>query len=180
MKILPVLIALLWATTADAKGRSPDGKGESGPRKAAVTLAPTVGHNVSGRVEFVQQEGSVLVTATVEGLSPGTTHGFHIHEIGSCAAPDASSAGDHFNPAESPHGAPDAAMRHAGDLGNLKADMTGVATLRREDDIIQLTGPRSIVGRSVIVHADPDDLTTQPSGNAGGRIACGVIVELSD
>jgi Cu-Zn family superoxide dismutase len=114
--------------------------------------------------------------ADLEGLEPGL-HGFHIHEVGDCSAPDASSAGGHFNPDNTPHGTPEnpPAQRHVGDLGNLEADAEGKAHYERVDQMLPLRGPNSIVGKSVIVHAQADDLSSQPSGSAGPRLACGVI-----
>jgi Cu-Zn family superoxide dismutase len=142
--------------------------------KAVAALNPTRGNKVSGIVHFTQVDGGVRIVADVEGLYPGK-HGFHIHEYGDCSAPDAASAGGHFNPGHRRHGSPDSAERHAGDLGNLVADSHGNAHYERIDPVIQLDGPDSIVGRSIIVHANADDYTSQPSGNAGGRISCGVI-----
>ena len=108
-------------------------------------------------------------------------HGLHIHELGDCRAPDASSAGGHFNPQGSEHGGPEDAIRHAGDLGNVRSDANGLAQSEITVTGISLgTGGDSIVGRSVIVHAKPDDLTSQPSGNAGPRIACGLISKNPD
>ncbi|MGH9338297.1 MAG: superoxide dismutase family protein [Acidobacteriota bacterium] len=142
---------------------------------AVANLAPASGSNVQGTVTFHQTNGQVQVVADVTGLTPGT-HGFHVHEIGDCSAPDATSAGDHFAPEGNPHGAPDAAQHHAGDLGNIEVDESGNAHLEMTVDYISLgQGPNSILGRAVLVHADPDDLTSQPSGNAGARVACGVI-----
>lgn len=150
--------------------------GESGPalHMAAAQLTPTEGNEVTGTVTFTIVEGGVRVTADVQGLTPGK-HGFHIHEIGDCSAPDASSAGGHFSPMEVPHGAPDSPQRHAGDFGNIVADEAGRAQAEFIDTHIMLEGPHSIIGRAVIVHADEDDLVSQPTGNAGGRVACGVI-----
>jgi Cu-Zn family superoxide dismutase len=104
-------------------------------------------------------------------------HGFHIHEKGDCSAPDASSAGSHFNPGSKPHGGPSGGDRHGGDLGNLSADNYGTATVKLNVEGISVAqgAPNSIVGRALIVHADADDLKTQPTGNSGKRIACGVI-----
>jgi Cu-Zn family superoxide dismutase len=101
-------------------------------------------------------------------------HGFHVHEFGDCSMADGVCAGGHFNPTGSPHGSPDAAKRHVGDFGNLTADESGKATYKRVDKLITFSGPNSIIGRSIIVHAAPDDFS-QPSGNAGARIGCGVI-----
>ena len=144
--------------------------------RAVAALSPTKGNNVQGIISFKQVEGGVLIVANVTGLSPGQ-HGFHIHEFGDCSAADGSSAGGHFNPTNTKHGGPDHADRHAGDLGNIVADDYGIAHYERVDTVLKLNGPNTIVGRSIIVHANPDDLTTQPTGNAGGRLACGVIVD---
>lgn len=145
-------------------------------KRAGAILNPTDGNVVQGIIDFKQMEGGVYISGDVTGLTPGK-HGFHIHEFGDCSAPDGSSAGGHFNPSHSKHGGPDNAERHAGDLGNLVANEFGVAHYERLDTMIQLNGPDTIIGRSIIVHSNPDDYTTQPTGNAGGRISCGVIVE---
>ena len=142
--------------------------------KAVATLSPTQGNNVSGVVTFTKVDGGVKIVADVSGLTPGR-HGFHIHEFGDCSAPDAASAGGHFNPTHRQHGGPDSEMRHAGDFGNLDADASGKAHYERVDKVISLDGPESIIGHAVIVHAKADDLKSQPSGNAGARVACGVI-----
>ena len=142
--------------------------------KAVAALSPTKGSHVSGTVTFTPVTGGVRIVADVTGLTPGE-HGFHIHEFGDCSAPDATSAGGHFNPHHTQHGAPDAAVRHAGDFGNLEADASGKANYERVDTTISLDGADSIVGHGVIVHEKVDDLKTQPTGNAGARVACGVI-----
>lgn len=142
--------------------------------KAVAVLSPTKGSSVSGLVTFTKVDGGVKIVAEVTGLTPGP-HGFHIHEFGDCSAPDATSAGGHFNPQHKEHGAPDAPMRHAGDFGNLEADASGKAHYERVDTVISLVGADSIVGHGVIVHEKVDDLKTQPTGNAGARVACGVI-----
>jgi Cu-Zn family superoxide dismutase len=142
--------------------------------RAVAVLHPTANNHVQGVVVFTQTPGGVRVHADVSGLTPGK-HGFHIHEFGDCTDPEAKSAGGHFNPGHHQHGAPTATDRHAGDLGNLEADASGNAHLDWIDPTMQLNGEDSIVGRAVIVHAGTDDLKTQPTGNAGGRQACGVI-----
>ena len=142
--------------------------------EARAVLNPTKGNRAQGLVTFTQVEGGVRIVADVNYLEPGK-HGFHIHEFGDCSAPDGSSAGGHFNPKNAKHGSPDSLERHAGDLGNLAADGKGHAHYDRIDTVITLEGPDTIIGRSVIVHANADDFTTQPTGNAGGRVACGVI-----
>lgn len=141
---------------------------------ASAQLHPTTGHKVHGTVTFTTVEGGVKVVADVDQLTPGK-HGFHIHEYGDCSAPDGSSAGGHFNPSGHKHGAPDALERHVGDLGNIVADQNGHAHYEFVDRLISLNGPHTIIGRSVIIHSLPDDYITQPTGNAGARVACGVI-----
>jgi Cu-Zn family superoxide dismutase len=143
-------------------------------KKAIAVLYPTKGNNVHGTVTFTKVEGGVRVVANIEGLTPGE-HGFHVHEFGDCSAPDATSAGGHFNPTHEQHGAPDAAHRHVGDLGNITAAANGKATYDRMDKDVALDGAHSVVGYAVIVHEKADDLKSQPTGNAGGRVACGVI-----
>lgn len=146
-------------------------------RPAAVAeLAPTPGNSVTGTVRFAQKGDLVVAEADVTGLTPNSTHGFHIHEIGDCSAPDASSAGGHFDPSASPHGGAEGEVRHGGDLGNLTADMNGHARASVEVAGISIDdGPDRILGRAIVVHASPDDLRSQPAGNSGARIACGVI-----
>lgn len=141
---------------------------------ASVVLEPTQGSQVRGTVAFTPAPGGVRVVADITGLTPGA-HGFHVHDKGDCSAPDATSAGGHFNPGNAPHGAPDAEKHHAGDLGNITAGEDGKAHLDQVFPFLSLAGPESIVGRGFIVHGGKDDLTTQPTGNAGARVACGVI-----
>jgi Cu-Zn family superoxide dismutase len=114
------------------------------------------------------------VEGEISGLTPGK-HGFHVHEKGDCSAPDGASAGGHFNPTHQNHGAPSSPHRHAGDLGNITADKKGNAKFNFRDKVIRLSGEDSIMGKSLILHADPDDMKTQPTGNSGKRVACGVI-----
>ena len=158
------LLALAGCQTGDA----------AHGRRAFAQLNPTQGNNVRGSVDFYETKGGVRIVAHITGLTPGK-HGFHIHDKGDCSAPDAASAGGHFNPTGAKHGGPDDTERHAGDFGNVTADASGTAHLERVDKHISFDGPNSIIGRGVIVHASPDDLTGQPAGNAGARLACGVI-----
>jgi Cu-Zn family superoxide dismutase len=143
-------------------------------KKAVALVYPTQGNTASGVVTFVETKEGLQVTAQLQGLTPGK-HGFHIHEHGNCSCPDANCAGDHYNPTHEPHGGPTDHKRHVGDFGNVEADNDGKVTITFIDTRAKLNGPHSIIGRSVIVHAQPDDLTTQPSGNAGARVGCGVI-----
>lgn len=148
------------------------------PTEAKVELVPTAKSKskTKGTISFKEVEGGLEVTADIEGLKPNAQHAWHIHEKGDCSAPDATSAGDHFNPGGHKHGAPDAADRHEGDFGNLTADKLGKAKKTFVmKGITVAEGPMSVVGKGFIIHAKKDDLKTQPSGNAGDRIACGVI-----
>jgi len=144
------------------------------PTKAVAVLHPTQGNSVEGSVTFTKADAGLKVNVHVTGLTAGK-HGFHIHEFGDCSAADGASAGGHFNPSGEPHGAPTDAQRHTGDLGNIEANAAGVADLEYTDSRAALDGPNSVLGRGVIVHSGADDLKTQPTGNAGGRLACGVI-----
>ena len=148
--------------------------GMAGP-KATALLAPTQGNTASGTLSFEQHGDHVMVVAVVSGLKPGQLHGLHVHEKGDCSAPDGTSAGGHFNPTGQPHG-PQNAAHHAGDLPALQADANGVAQARFHLQGVSLKeGATSLIGRGLIVHAGPDDYATQPTGNSGARIACGVI-----
>lgn len=150
-----------------------------GATRAAAPLTPKSGTNTAGRVTFEQQQGGVMVVVAVTGLPPGTSHGFHVHEKGDCSAPDAMSAGGHFNPGGKPHGQMTMPEHHAGDMNNLTADSAGNARAQFVlSDVTVGPGPNSVIGKAVIVHKDPDDYRTQPTGNAGGRIACGVIAAI--
>lgn len=143
--------------------------------QAIAVLHPAAGSKCKGEVRFSQDGDSVKVVARLEGLTPGQKHALHIHQNGDCSAPDAMSAGGHYNPEGKPHGLPESDMRHAGDLGNVQADADGKAHYEITVKNISIAGANNpIIGRGVIVHAKPDD-GSQPVGNAGGRIACGVI-----
>jgi len=145
-----------------------------GPSATAV-VRPASGSQAHGTVKFSQVGTRVRVDAEIAALTPGN-HGMHIHEKGDCTAPDATSAGPHFNPAAKKHGGPGSMEHHAGDLGNLTANEYGKATLTMMVDGISVSqGANGIIGRGVIVHADVDDLKTDPTGNSGGRIGCGTI-----
>lgn len=147
-----------------------------GDPRATAQLQPTRGNNVTGNVTFTQNGDKVVVAAKVSGLKPNQEHGFHVHEKGDCSSGDGMSAAGHFNPKGSPHGHHSTLARHAGDMPNLKADAYGNASMTAELDIITVSeGPTSVVGRGLIVHAQPDDYKSQPVGNAGARMACAVI-----
>jgi superoxide dismutase, Cu-Zn family len=143
---------------------------------AEAELQPRSDSNAAGQLTFRQENGFVRVRGEIEGLTPGV-HGMHIHEVGDCSAPDGSSAGAHFAPHDAIHGAPSqsAGLHHAGDLGNIVANEEGIASVDVIDDTLTLDGDSGLIGRAIIVHAKADDLVSQPSGNSGDRIACGVI-----
>lgn len=142
---------------------------------ATATLASTSGSTAQGTVHFVQRaDGSVEVTADLTGVPPGV-HGFHVHEKGDCGD-NGMAAGGHFNPMAVAHGAPNEDPHHAGDFGNVTADANGAVHVKFTTRSVTVeAGANSAIGHAVILHANPDDLTTQPTGNAGGRIACGVV-----
>jgi superoxide dismutase, Cu-Zn family len=146
------------------------------PLRATAALQPTKGNKTFGEATFEQVGNKVRVIVFAQGLRPEREHGFHIHEAGDCSSGDGMSAKGHFNPHGKPHGDPKSAERHAGDLPALKAGKDGRAKIDVEMDVITLTsGPANIAGKGLIIHADPDDYKTQPTGNAGARLACGVI-----
>ena len=141
--------------------------------KAVAILVPTKGSNVQGRVTFSHENGKNTVHAEISGLTPGE-HGFHIHEYGVWSE-DGMASGGHYNPTDHPHAGLHEKERHVGDLGNITADDKGNAELTINDAGFLFHGPTSIIGRGVVVHEKADDLKTQPSGAAGGRLAVGVV-----
>ncbi|XP_004288411.1 PREDICTED: superoxide dismutase [Cu-Zn] 4AP [Fragaria vesca subsp. vesca] len=154
----------------------------AGRVRAVAVITSSGGYGVRGAVEFVQEGGPhepTHVRGRIMGLSPGL-HGFHIHAFGDTSN-GCLSTGPHFNPLNKDHGAPSDQHRHAGDLGNVTAGPDGVAEVSLVDSQIPLSGPHSILGRAVVVHADPDDLgkggheLSKSTGNAGARVGCGII-----
>jgi len=173
---LVVLGLLVYAHAGDEPATKPAGTPSTPPITAAVAdMKPTQGSTVKGKVTFEAKKHGVHLVADLTGLTPGE-HGFHIHEKGDCSAPDASSAGPHFNPTDKHHGDPGTLDYHVGDLGNIEADKAGVAHLAVYFPHLTLSsGHDAIIGKAVIVHALRDDMKTQPAGNSGAREACGVI-----
>lgn len=164
MKTLPLCRPLMMFAFAGLLAQA-----QAAPTAAHADLAPASGSTVSGTVTVTAVDGGVRLAVTATGLKPGV-HGFHVHEVGDCSAPDASSAKGHFNPGGKPHGS------HAGDLADLTADASGAATLSVVMTGLSLDeGPTGIIGRAFVIHADPDDHVSQPAGNSGKRVACGVI-----
>jgi len=175
MVTLVLVLPILWFSAAGAEQQEKqEGKKKLAIRKAVCVMHPTKGSEAHGTIWFTQQGNEIEVSGEIMGLTPGM-HAFHVHEFGDCSAPDAMSAGGHFNPDKQPHGSPHSKERHVGDLGNIKADDSGKAVVEIRDTDIKLTGAHSIIGRGLIVHTATDDFKTQPTGNAGGRVACGVI-----
>ena len=176
-KLLAIgLCALLLTACASRKG----GTIYEDPSAMAM-LSPTQGSSVHGTVTFVRTSGVALVIVNMTGFKPDSAHGLHIHESGDCTARDGSSAGGHFNPTSSTHGGPIGPSRHSGDLGNITADTKGEIYASFEiGDVAFGTGQDSIIGRGLVVHADRDDLKSQPAGNSGARVACGMITRDPD
>lgn len=139
---------------------------------AVVELRPTQGNTVMGQVRFEQYGDHLRAQGHIQGLKPNTEHGFHVHEKGDCSAPDGSSAGGHLNPDGAMHGQYGHGPHHLGDLPSLTADAAGVAEFQLDSPSVKLS---QWLGKAVIVHRDPDDFKSQPAGNSGPRVACGVI-----
>lgn len=172
------------AANDDAAGTVPDAApadaagGTMLAASAIATLQPAVGGTAGGTLNFAIDNGGVRMSGGLTGLTPGMTHAMHIHAVGNCSAPDFSSAGDHFNPESLPHGdRAGTGTHHAGDMPNQVADADGNAAVDQLLDGLNIDSgdPMDIVGKAVVLHERADDYLTQPSGNAGARIACGVI-----
>lgn len=153
--------------------------GAATPASAVAQLESRSGSTATGQLQFTMSDGGVSITGELAGLTPGTEHGFHVHETGDCSAADASSAGGHFNPHNAQHGPPTVAQneRHLGDMPNVVADENGrsAITAAIPGATLRDGGVNDLIGKAVVVHAQRDDYVTQPSGDAGGRITCGVI-----
>lgn len=170
LTITAAIAAPLLGTLAFAADHNETPKTE----KAIAILEPTAGSQVKGTITFTKVGDGIRVEGVVTGLTPGK-HGFHVHQFGDLTAPDGTSAGGHFNPGGEPHGGPAAKERHAGDFGNIDAGADGMSKFAFTDTHISFEGDDSILGRGVVVHAKADDMKSQPSGEAGGRVAVGVI-----
>ncbi|MGB3544268.1 superoxide dismutase family protein [Rubrivirga sp.] len=185
-----LLSALVLAACADAPDPEPSASAIEAPSpsrtdRAVAEIGAVDGSGVSGTVEFVDLGEAVEIRYNLAGLSPGE-HGFHVHQNGDCGTDStgtpAGAAGGHFNPLSSEHGGPGEAAtdRHAGDLGNIEGDASGNAIGTRVDSVLAFSGPTSIVGKGFIVHGGRDDLESQPSGDAGPRVGCGVIAMVGE
>ncbi len=149
---------------------------DMGPTARAVLQPATPTPGFSGTVTFTQVGNEMHVVADVAGVTPAGKHGFHLHENGQCDHDQHfTTAGGHFNPTGAAHACPDAAAHHAGDFGNIDIQADGTGHLDITTPMLSLTGPNSVVGKAVILHAGTDDCTSQPAGNAGARQGCGVV-----
>ncbi len=146
---------------------------------AHASLEARSGSQVAGTLQVSAMTDGVHVGGRISGLAPNSDHGFHIHDKGDCSAADASSAGGHFNPGGQPHGKIGASPHHLGDQMNIHADANGDAMVDAHFAGVTLGSGQAndVMGRALVVHADPDDYTSQPAGNAGKRVACGVITK---
>jgi superoxide dismutase, Cu-Zn family len=167
--------AVAKAKVAAGKATTEKAPAEAPPKMAMATMAATGEVKVTGMVHLTQEKEGVRVQANLQGLPPGL-HGFHVHEKGNCDSAGMG-AGGHFNPTTHKHGMPDSTQHHMGDLGNLTAGDDGIATLNAVFPDLTLNGSHSVSGHALIVHAKADD-GGQPTGNAGGRISCGVVGEM--
>jgi superoxide dismutase, Cu-Zn family len=150
-------------------------KEEPRRQRASAALDPRSGSTVTGHASFTETSAGVEVLINVAGATPGK-HGVHIHQVGDCSAADAESAGDHWNPDGASHGAPGMRVRHAGDFGNIVVGADGRGELKYlAPDLSVAPGPKAVTGHAIVIHGNADDLTSQPAGNAGPRVACGVI-----
>ena len=174
--VLPVLlIAFAGCQNKNEMYKNNMQSGNVGIQKAIAVIHPLNNSGVHGIVYFTKVPDGIKIVADINGLTQGK-HGFHIHEYGDLRNDDGTSAGGHFNPYGKPHGAPGAKECHVGDMGNIVAtNKVPTAHYIYTDSLMSFSGVNSIIGRSVIIHQGEDDLTSQPSGNAGKRIAGGVI-----
>ena len=170
VSIAAIVVAVSFLAVAPAKPTT-DKHEVKGLDRGVAVLTPTRGSEVGGTITLHEEDGVVHVAGEIRGLTPGL-HGFHIHKYGDLRSADGKSAGGHYNPCGTPHAGPNEEVRHVGDLGNVEADQNGVAKVHKKIDGVHL---HFLFGRSIVVHAGEDDQKSQPSGNAGPRVAIGVI-----
>lgn len=181
--LVAVLVAIVGACAPKEEAPAPEPVTEAEmvveevePVFAVAVLQARADSAVSGTVTFTQIEGGVAMAAEIAGSTPGL-HGIHLHEVGDCSAEDFTSTGGHFNPTGAPHGGPTDAERHSGDFGNIEVGEDGTGLLALESDMLSVDdGESGVVGRAVILHEGEDDLVSQPTGAAGARSACGVVM----
>ncbi|MBX3726159.1 MAG: superoxide dismutase family protein [Xanthomonadales bacterium] len=176
--ILSCLVLATAVSAALGQGHAAAADMKAQLNEARAELAPTQGNRARGTLTLSPDSRGLRISGTVANLRANGEHGFHVHAVGDCSAADASSAGDHFNPGNHNHGNPrTSAPNHAGDMPNLRADARGTATFAFRITGVTLGdgGDADVLGKAIVVHADADDYSSQPAGNAGARIACGVI-----
>jgi len=178
VSVTAALLFVAESRSGAANGRVKDAAAKAAAPKAleaTAKLESRSGSSVTGEAEFTEKNGGVEVSIQVKGAKPGP-HGAHLHDKGDCSAPDASSAGGHFNPDNKAHGAPTANPHHAGDFGNMTVAANGTGRLKIfVKGLTVAPGPNSVVGHAIVIHADADDYKSQPAGNSGARVACGVV-----
>lgn len=178
MKNVLIISALTLALSACASpSESEKADAPSADKAAGAVMAAKSGSNVAGTLNLMTMGKGVHVMGTLTGLAPSSEFGFHVHEKGDCSADDASSAGGHFNPTAQAHGSAESSTHHSGDMDNIKSDASGTARVSFHIENVGLADASAtdINGLALVVHAKADDYKTQPSGNSGARIACGVI-----
>lgn len=171
-----LLICTGLLTSCNTRNQSNSGVNDE-KATAIADLEPASGSNVSGTATFTEENGKVRFELSIQNISPGV-HAVHLHEKGDCSAADASSAGGHWNPTMKPHGKREShGSYHKGDVGNMEVGEDGKGTLNLLVEGWTVGGADStnVVGKSVIIHEKEDDFTSQPAGNAGSRISCGLI-----
>jgi len=174
---LGAIAALFAAADCATASNNPTKTAGKGAGKQAVAMIESRSDSkVTGKATFHEAGGKVTLTIDIAGAEPGT-HAVHLHDKGDCSAPDATSAGGHWNPSSEAHGKWGTAPFHHGDLGNIEVGADGKGSLTLSSDLWSIGGTpdTDVIGRAVIVHAKADDFTTQPTGNAGGRVGCGVV-----
>ena len=170
------MLVLLVGCAAEQESETAAAADEDTQLQAVAEIGPANDSAVQGRATFAAAEDSVTLLIEVEGAQPGL-HAVHIHELGDCSAADATSAGGHWNPMQAAHGRWDHDPHHLGDIGNLMVADDGSGTLQMTSRLWSIgTGElNDVVGKAIIMHVSSDDFSTQPTGGAGSRIACGVI-----
>lgn len=169
------LVFVAGCPSGAAGWSTPSTSGRVKSPKATARLESKSSSTVTGEADFTEKKGGVEISIEIKGAKPGQ-HGVHLHDKGDCSAPDASSAGGHFNPDNKAHGSPTVDPHHAGDFGNITVNKKGSGKLKLTvKGLTVAPGPNSVVGHALVIHADTDDLKTQPAGNSGARVACGVV-----
>ncbi len=176
MRTFVLFISVLSLASCAQMGGKSNSSTSSAPSRAVAAMQAKSGSKVKGTIIFEQAEDKLRISYVIEGLKKNSTHGFHLHEKGDCSSADAKSAGGHYNPTNVKHGSPESLEHHAGDLGNIKSDKMGKAEGIIEVSGLSISGENAIQNTAVIIHKGRDDYKSQPAGDAGDRIACGVVL----